>query len=197
MSKQLQIIGLAGTNGSGKDSVGQILAEYHNYLFVSVTDILRAELTRRDVPITRENLRALSAEWRRGQGEGVLIDMAMRNQQAVRDKYVGIAIASLRHPGEGDRVHALGGLIVWVDADQRIRYDRVQANAATRGRPGEDDETYEKFQSEEAIEMNSPANDAVTELNMSAVKEQSDIKIDNSGHDLSTLRASVEKALAF
>jgi cytidylate kinase len=192
----MKIIGIAGTNGSGKDSVGQILAEYHNYLFVSVTNILRAELTQRDVPISRESLRALSAEWRGEQGEGILIDMAMNSYQAVKDKYAGVAISSLRHPGEGDRVHALGGLIVWVDADQRIRYDRVQANAVTRGRPGEDDKTYEKFQAEEAIEMSSPTNDNVAELNMSAVKEQSDIQIDNSGHDLTALRASVEKALA-
>jgi dephospho-CoA kinase len=192
----MKIIGIAGTNGSGKDSVGQILAQYHNYLFVSVTNILRAELTQRDVPISRESLRALSAEWRGEQGEGILIDMAMNSYQAVKDKYAGVAIASLRHPGEGDRVHALGGVVVWVDADQRIRYDRVQANAVTRGRPGEDDETYEKFQAEEAIEMSSPTNDNVAELNMSAVKEQSDVQIDNSGHDLTALRASVEKALA-
>jgi dephospho-CoA kinase len=192
----MKIIGIAGTNGSGKDSVGQIFAEYHNYLFVSVTNILRAELTKRDVPISRQSLRALSAEWRGEQGQGILIDMAMNSYQAVKDKYAGVAIASLRHPGEGDRVHALGGLIVWVDADQRIRYDRVQANAVTRGRPGEDDETYEKFQTEEAIEMSSPTNDNVAALNMSAVKEQSDVQIDNSGHDLTALRASVEKALA-
>jgi dephospho-CoA kinase len=195
MTKQLQIIGLAGTNGSGKDSVGHILAQYHNYLFVSVTELLRAELTQRKVPITRESLRALSAEWRQAQGDGVLIDMAMHSYQAVKDKYAGIAIASLRHPGEADRVHALGGLIVWVDADQRVRYDRVQANAATRGRPGEDNETYEQFQAEEAIEMNSSTSTDGTVLNMAAVKEQSDTQIDNSGSDLTTLHTSVEKTL--
>ncbi len=196
MNKQLQIIGLAGTNGSGKDSVGQILAQYHHYLFVSVTDLLRAELKQRNVPITRESLRALSAEWRREQGQGVLIDMAMSSYQAVKDKYAGIAIASLRHPGEAERVHALGGLIVWVDADQRARYDRVQANAVTRGRPGEDNETYEQFQTEEAIEMNNPTSADGTVLNMTAVKEQSDIVINNSGNDLTRLRSSVEKALS-
>src|ERR1017187_2536552 len=107
MDKQLQIIGLAGTNGSGKDTVGYLLSEYHNYLFVSVTDLLRDELKKRDEPITRENLRSVSAQWRREQGLGVLIDMAVARYEAVKDQYSGVVIGSLRNPGEADRVHAL------------------------------------------------------------------------------------------
>ena len=195
MDKQLQIIGLAGTNGSGKDSVGQILAEYHSYLFVSVTDLLRAELKARDLPITRENLRSISSEWRQEKGLGVLIDMAVASYQAVKDQYAGVVIASLRNSGEADRVHALGGLVVWVDADSRIRYDRVQANVATRGRAGEDDKTYEQFQAEEADEMNRPLGSDDTTLNMSAVKKLSDMQIDNSTQNLTNLRATIEKTL--
>jgi dephospho-CoA kinase len=195
MNKQLQIIGLAGTNGSGKDSAGQILAQYHNYLFISVTDLLRAELKARGLPITRENTRNLSAEWRRQQGLGVLINMAMASYQGVKDQYDGVVIASLRNPGEVDRVHALGGLVMWVDADSRIRYDRVQANAATRGRAGEDNKTYEQFQAEEAAEMNRSAGEDNATLNMSAVKQQSDVRLDNSKSDLTSLRANVEKTL--
>lgn len=196
MSKQLQIIGLAGTNGSGKDSVGQLLAEYHNYLFVSVSELLRAELKKRNLPITRENLRMVSAEWRREQGLGVVVDMAMAKYQAVKDQYAGIAIASLRHPGEAERIHALGGTVVWVDADPRIRYERIRANAKARGRVGEDDKTYEQFQAEEAIEMNGPVGSDDTALNMSAVKHLSDIQLDNSERDVAHLRIRVEKALS-
>jgi cytidylate kinase len=196
MNKQLQIIGLAGTNGSGKDTVGQLLSEYHNYCFVSVTELLRAELKARNVPINRENLRNLSSEWRRKHGLGVLIDMAVASYEAVKDQYAGIVIASLRHPGEAERVHALGGLVVWVDADSRIRYDRIRANAADRGRAGEDDKTYEQFQAEEAIEMNGKVDSDDTALSMSAVKQLSDIQLDNSEQDIVTLRDQVEKALS-
>lgn len=196
MSEQLQIIGLAGTNGSGKDSVGQILAKYHNYLFVSVTEMLRSELKTRGLAVTRENLRALSAQWRQEQGLGVLIDRAITNYQTVKDKYAGVVIASLRNPGEVDRVHELGGLVVWIDADQRVRYDRVQANAATRGRAQEDNMTYEQFQVDEAVEMTQPAGSDDTALNMLAVKEASDVHISNDGHDLAVLRANIKKALS-
>jgi len=40
MKDGLKIIGLAGTNGSGKDTVGHILADKHGYLFVSVVELL-------------------------------------------------------------------------------------------------------------------------------------------------------------
>lgn len=195
MNKQLQIIGLAGTNGSGKDTVGQLLSKYHNYLFVSVTDLLRAELKARGLAITRESMRIISAEWRREHGLGVLVDKAVASYKAKSDQYAGLVIGSLRHPGESDRVHALGGLVVWVDADPRIRYDRVQANATLRGRAGEDNKTYEQFQAEEATEMNGQVDSDDTALNMSTVKEHSDVQIDNSEQDVSKLRARVEKAL--
>ena len=75
-SNKLQIIGIAGTNGAGKDTVGELLAEHYGYLFVSVTELLRAEARRRGLPVEREVLRSISAEWRRELGLGVLVDKA-------------------------------------------------------------------------------------------------------------------------
>jgi dephospho-CoA kinase len=195
MADKLRIIGLAGTNGSGKDTVGQILADEHGYLFVSVTEILRAELQRRGQEISRENLRALSAEWRRETGNlGVLVDKAVAEYERSAGKFKGVAIASLRNPGEADHVHELGGTMVWVDADPRTRYNRVQANAASRGRTEEDTKTFEQFQAEEAAEMNQSGDEAT--LNMSAVKARCDAKLDNNSDDLHLLREKLEQVLS-
>lgn len=190
---KLLIIGLAGTNGAGKDTVGHILAEHHNYLFISVTDLLRKEAERRGLPVERGVLRTISAEWRRSLGLGVLVDKAVAEYETVKDKYAGVVIASMRNPGEADRVHALGGIMVWVDADPRVRYDRVQAGKAARGRAGEDDKTFEQFQKEEAEEMN-PSGDAAT-LNMAGVKERCDIFADNDDSNLAVFRKDIEQAL--
>ena len=193
---KLQIIGLAGTNGSGKDTVGQLLAEYHSYLFVSVTDLLRAELKTRDLPISRENLRMVSAQWRREKGLGVLVDMAVASYKAAEKQYKGVAIASLRNPGEADRIHELGGIVIWIDAEPRVRYERIQANAAVRGRAGEDNKTYEQFLADEANEMNQQTGADETTLNMQAVKDRSDVQVDNTEQSPVRLRALVEKALS-
>ncbi len=49
----MKIIGVSGTNGSGKDTIGHLLAERHNWLFISMTDMLRDELEKRGLPPTK------------------------------------------------------------------------------------------------------------------------------------------------
>lgn len=188
------IIGIAGTNGSGKDTVGHMLEDDHEYLFVSVTDVLRAELKRQGFPVDREHLRELSASWRREFGFGVLIDRAMDvfNDQP-KGKYKGVAIASLRNPFEVDRVHELGGEVWWLDADPLLRFTRIKANAASRARAEEDEKTYEQFLAEEKAEMYSTG-DAAT-LNMAAVRDKADIKVQNAGSGLEVLRQEVSALL--
>lgn len=186
----MRIIGLAGTNGSGKDTVGQILADEYGYLFVSVTDILRDELKRRKLEPNRENLRALSSDWRRETGRpGILVDKALERYEQAGGRHTGLVLASLRHSGEADRVHQLGGRVVWIDADPRFRYDRIQRNAASRHRPEEDNKTYEQFLAEEQAEMNQSGDTAT--LNMSAVQSRSDLFIDNDSDDIDKLKQTL------
>ncbi len=190
-----KIIGLSGTNGSGKDTVGQMLAERYNFLFISATDMLRDEARRRGQEPTREILRTISAEWRRESGSlGVLIDKSVEQYQQVSNEFPGgLVVASLRNPGEAERVHQLGGIVVWADATQKIRYDRIMANKAGRSRAGEDNKTFEEFKSEEAIEMTTSGDKAT--LNMLGVKELSDIFLENNGSDVVAFKDQAEEAL--
>lgn len=188
----MKIIGIAGTNGAGKDTVGHMLADKHGYLFVSVTDILRREAERRGLEVNRENLRSISAEWRRESGLGVLVDKAVAELKASGND-VGVVIASLRNPGEADRVHALDGIVVWVDADPRIRYDRVQKALEQRGREAEDRKTFEQFQAEEAAEMHQSGDSAT--LDLSAVKGRADITAINNDKPQDEFLKDVEKTL--
>ncbi len=185
-----KLIGISGTNGSGKDTVGHYLAYKHNYLFISVTNLLRAELNQRGLPADRTHLRELSAEWRREFGYGVLVDRAYQEFGPVASKYTGLAIASLRNPYEADRVHELGGSVWWLDADPRIRYDRIQANVDLRHRAEEDNKTYEEFLAEEQAEMHQ-SGDAAT-LDMGAVKARADVTLVNGGEQLSLLEQEID-----
>jgi cytidylate kinase len=191
----MKIIGLSGTNGSGKDTVGHMLAERHGFLFISGSDILRDEARARGQEPTREVLRSISAEWRRESGSlGVIIDKAVELYKQVADQYPGgLVTASLRNPGEADRVHELGGVVIWTDADAKVRYDRIQSHAVERNRAEEDNKTFEQFQAEEAAEMTTTGDSAT--LNMSAVKDRADIFVTNDGNDIEAFKDEAELAL--
>jgi dephospho-CoA kinase len=186
----MNLIGIAGTNGSGKDSVGGFLAEKHGWLFISVTEILRSDLKKQGLPIERTHLRELSAEWRRQYGLGVLVVKAYQMYKADKTKYKGLAIASLRNPGEADEVHKLGGQVIWVDADPRVRYQRINS----RQRGSEDQKTFEQFLKEEQDEMSHADGDHHT-LSLAGVKAKADIFIENNSNKEAFL-AEVEKDLS-
>ena len=184
----MKIVGVAGTNGSGKDSLGEILANYYGWLFVSVTDLFRHGLIERGLSIERENLRNLSAQWRRQSGLGVLVDKALEIYRKNPANYKGLAIASLRNFGEADRVHELGGKVVWVDADPKVRYKRI----VSRLRGDEDRKTYEQFLAEEHAEMEHSGDEAT--LNISGVKAKADAFFENNG-TIEEFKKTIEKAL--
>lgn len=174
-----EIVGISGSNGAGKDELGKLLAERHGYYFHSVSDLLREELTRQNKPHTRENMAALSKQWRNESGDdGIMFTKAI--EEYLRDKaekgYKGVALVNMRHPGEVKTIHSFGGIAVWVDADQQLRYDRIQA--ANRGRH-EDNISFEAFQADEQREMHPPADAPEGALHMAAVKELADVTIEN------------------
>ena len=190
----MKIIGIGGMNGSGKDTVAKYLSEKFGFLNASATEMFLEELKKRGWPPDRESKRKLSAEWRREFGLGVIVDKGVELYNADPKKYKGLAVGSLRNPGEADRVHELGGIMLWVDAEPSIRYERIQKNLAERkGTHVEENKTFEEFLAEEKAEMKH-SGDAAT-LSMGDVKARADITLDNSAN-VDSFKKTIEKALA-
>jgi dephospho-CoA kinase len=186
------IIGIGGTNGAGKDTVATMLRDKYGYLWIDATNLLTAELKIRKLPLDREHKSALSAEWRREIGMAAIVDKAVAALKASpAGTFKGLVVGSLRHPGEADRVHELGGILLWIDADPAVRYRRV--TSVDRGRSVEDNKTYEEFLADEKREM-TPSGDAAT-LNMQGVKERADQVIQNDSSDLTELTKTLEDLL--
>jgi hypothetical protein len=123
---------------------------------------------------------------------GVIVQKAYETWQQQASTYNGVVVGSLRHPGEADVLHELGGTMIWLDADPKVRYERI-SKAVRAGRGSEDNISFEEFLAQEEREMH-PVGDAAT-LNMSAVKERCDIFLDNGGEDIAAFQMNVEKLL--
>ncbi|HSX24180.1 MAG TPA: AAA family ATPase [Candidatus Saccharimonadales bacterium] len=186
----MKIIGVGGTNGAGKDSVGVMLAERYGFLFVSVSDFLREEAKKRGLPVEREVLRMISAEWRRESGLGVLVDRSVALFDETPGKYKGVVAIPMRNVGEARRVHELGGKLVWVDADPKVRYGRIKS----RARSAEDNKTFQEFLAEEKAESQQSGDEAT--LDLDGVKAISDIFLENNGNDIEAFKTIAAEKLA-
>ena len=184
----MKLIGLAGTNGAGKDTVAQLLASKHNFLFVSISDLLRDEAEKRGLSAERKHLRQISAEWRREYGLGVLIDRAVELFQASGQKYDGLVISSIRNPGEIDRIHEFGGELLWIDADVAVRFERI----ASRNR-ADDPQTLEEFEAQQKAEMQHSGDEAT--LSLQGVNERADRIFINNHTDLEALNEAITEEL--
>lgn len=182
------LLGLGGTNGSGKDTVAQILVDKHGFMFISTSNLLRKEAESRGLSTDRENLRTISAEWRRQYGLGVLVDRAVEEFKNNPGSYIGLVVSSLRNPAEADAIHEHGGKMVWVDADPKVRFDRL----SSRGRQ-DDPKDLNKFIKDEQAEMQHSGDEAT--LSLSGVKHRSDVTIINEGNNLDLLNQTITELL--
>ncbi|MFY9228297.1 MAG: hypothetical protein WAO28_03150 [Candidatus Microsaccharimonas sp.] len=186
-----EIVGVAGTNASGKDTLGTLRAIIQNAQFVSLSDILRHELDLRGLTHERENLRALGNEWRAESGPGVLVEKTIERYEAEKaeEGFTGLTITSIRHPKEAEAIKRAGGIIIWVDADRHIRYERIQKRNLDRP---EDQKTFEQFADEEDIEMQYVEGDE-SSLNMGGVRDMADVTIINEYASLEDYEAYLTK----
>jgi dephospho-CoA kinase len=182
--KAVPIFGVCGPNGSGKDYLLEVLQK-EGFLAYNTGDSLRQismavmGTTQRggnDSPVGK------IANYQRTRYPGGMVELGMLDWW-VRISHLpaelqprGLVIGSIRAIGEVQRLQALGGKLIVVDADARIRYDRIK----NRGRHYEQELTFEQFIEEEAGEMGHNETDP-TKFTMAAVIKMADITIMNEG----------------
>jgi dephospho-CoA kinase len=115
-----KLIGLTGTNGSGKGEAASYF-KTRGYAYFSLSDIIRDELVQEGRETTRDNLIQKGNELREKHGANIL---AIRVMDRVMGKSV---IDSIRNPREVEYFKAQENFILLaIDAPVEIRYTRVQ-----------------------------------------------------------------------
>jgi dephospho-CoA kinase len=129
------IIGLTGTNGSGKGTIAEFLIK-KGFQYHSLSDVIRDELKINNLEPSRENLIKTGNKLRSDFGPAVL---AEKIQNKFSNKL--IVIDSIRNPMEINSLKKNKNFfLIALDADPEIRFKRVMK----RGR-NENADTLEKF----------------------------------------------------
>lgn len=178
------IIGVAGPNGAGKGEVVAWLAA-RSFTALSLSDVIRDELRAQGVAESRERMIEAGRTLRALHGPAVLAERLRAKIQPDRH-YV---IDSIRHPAEVEALRALGARfrLLWVDADPRLRFERLRA----RNRPGDPD-TFERLIELENRERGS---DDAAMQQLDAVARLADVVLRNDG-DLAALHARLQEVIA-
>lgn len=133
----MKIIGIAGTIGSGKGTVVEYLTQCKDFAHYSSSGTLVELLEERGEFVDRDAMNRIADELRANRPGGVL---AINLERAQKDKHDHVILEAIHSSGEADCVRAAGGIILGVDADVKIRYDRVSQRGTVK-----DDISFEKF----------------------------------------------------
>ena len=173
------LIGLTGRNASGKGEAAKYLQK-KSFYYHSLSDVIRDEVTKRGVPMTRENLIATGNELRQTFGPAVLAERILARLD--NDKHY--VIDSIRNPSEVEALRRSSNFkLLAVSAPIEVRFERLKG----RAREG-DPLTFEKFAELENRELAGDSNSQ----NLVAVEKLADAVLTNDGA-IEKLHAEIDR----
>lgn len=165
------ILGITGTNGSGKGAVVEYLVK-KGFVHYSVRDKLEEALREFDVLIDRTALRNYANELRKEHGAGYFgkLFLADINEKGVENA----VIESIRTVGELESLKSEGVFVIAVDADRKLRFERIKRRASHT-----DKLDFETFIMEEEREWHGA--EGSHDMNVMEVIARADAKVTNEG----------------
>lgn len=172
------IIGVAGEIASGKDTVGQYIAEKYGASSLRFSQLFRDILDRMGLEQNRENMAKLSLYLRKGFGEDILSKAILDEAEKSPNELVVVdgvrRLPDIIHMETDEHFY-----FIFVEASQEKRYERI-----IKRRQNTDDETKTPAQFEKDAKLE-------TELQIHDLKERADFVINNDG-TLEELHAQID-----
>ena len=143
------IIGITGTDGAGKGMAVEYLVASKGFVHCSARAIWEEEFAKRGIENKRENMRLVANELRALHGNDFLVTYYLKKIEAEHIK--NAIIESIRTIDEAKTLHSNDGVLIAIDADVTVRYERIKNRGLAT-----DTVSYEEFVVQEALEMNDP-----------------------------------------
>jgi len=167
--KEIMIVGLTGRNAAGKGEVAKFL-EAKGFYYHSLSDVIRDEVQKANLELTREQLVKTGRALRNEKGLDVLARKILKHLEDDKN-YV---VDSFRHPAEVQAFREQTGFyLVAVEANPATRFKRIQQ----RGRES-DPVSLEEFQALEEKEAKSQKNEG---QQLMACDQLADFRVANNG----------------
>ncbi|HYF29277.1 MAG TPA: AAA family ATPase [Candidatus Paceibacterota bacterium] len=180
----MRIVGIAGSFGAGKGVVVDYLTQNLGFNHYSASGFITEEIVRRGMPVNRDSMIVVANDLRATNGPSYLIDSLFeRAKEGGKDA----VIESLRAVAEVRRIKELGGFVLGVDAEPRLRYERAVKRGSEK-----DAVSYEKWLEQERAESNP---DDPTKQNIFGALKEADAIVSNNG-SLEELYKQVDEVLA-
>lgn len=167
MNSDKKIIGLVGETGSGKNQFCQYLKKiskpfFHFCFSDPLSDMLRILFN----DIKKEDQQWLAIMLRQRFGDDILGKAITKKIKNIKKGL--IILDGIRYWKEDIIIKKLGGKIIYITADSKLRWQRVRK----RGEKKDDFISYKKF-----LELEK----AKTEIVISQIGKKADFKIENNG----------------
>ncbi len=164
------IIGLAGSFGAGKGAVADYLVKNRDFTHYSMSNFIIEEVRKRGMSEDRDAMTLVANDLRKNHGPTYIIDTLYKRAQEAGEDSV---IESLRTKDEVKRIQELGGVVIGVDADPKVRYERTYARGSSK-----DNVSYEQWLEQERRESN--PHDPTKQDIFGALKQADHIILNNS-----------------
>lgn len=168
------IIGVTGTNGSGKGTVVDYLVEHKGFVHYSVRDLIIEEVLNRGLELNRTNIGETGTNLRRENEPFFFVKTFL--ERAKEEKHENIVIESIRAVAEASFLKKHGGHIVAVDAPRELRYERVIGRGSVT-----DNVSFEEFCAQEDREFVAQDPNDPYQMNFKEVMKDAEYTLINDG----------------
>ena len=183
MNEKQVILGITGTNGAGKGTIVEYLVNNKSFRHFSATGLITEEIVKRNMTVNRDSMIVVGNDLRAKYGAGYIAGELIKRAEENKGNSI---IESIRTLGEVEKLKEKGGILLAVDADQKVRYER------NKKRGGEKDGvSFEEFIKQEKGEMES---DDPNKQNLLACRKVADYLVENNG-TVEELNKKIEEML--
>lgn len=140
------VVGLTGSFGAGKGFVADYLVHEKGFAHFSARSFIIKELERRGLQVNRDSVTTVANDLRATYGPTYIFEQLVQMAKAHGGDVV---IESIRAVAEAIYIKEQGGVVLGIDADPKVRYERIVRRGSET-----DHVTFEEWRAQELRESN-------------------------------------------